>query len=109
MTALHNWSDSDIAILEGVYTLQCKARMNAIYYEHRLVQLKRQWLWTEIAIALVACASGVGALLANRSWGSGIWQSFALLTAAIAIIRPNYAPLKQIESCIRQQQSYHAI
>lgn len=104
-----NWVDADVALLKGVYTLQCKSRMNTIYYERRLGQLQRHSFWMEIAIALAASGSSVGALLqANKSWGPEIWQALALVAAVVAIIRPIYAPGKKIETFTRQQQGYHA-
>src|SRR4051812_35451872 len=104
-----NWVDADVALLNGVYTLQCKSRMNAIYYERRLGQLQRHSFWMEIAIALAASGSGVGALLqTNKPWGPEIWQALALVAAVVAIIRPIYAPGKKIEAFTRQQQGYHA-
>lgn len=106
---LYNWTDADVALLKEVYTLQCKSRMNAIYYERRLGQLQRHSFWMEIAIALAASGSGVGALLqTSRPWGPEIWQALALVAATVAIIRPIYAPGKKIETFTRQQQGYHA-
>jgi len=104
-----NWVDADVALLNGVYTLQCKSRMNAIYYERRLGQLQRHSFWMEIAIALAASGSGVGSLLQNNKlWGPEIWQTLALVAAVVAIIRPIYAPGKKIETFTRQQQGYLA-
>jgi hypothetical protein len=109
MIVLRNWTDADTALLQGVYILQCKSRMNAIYYERRLGRLQKHSFWMEVAIALAASGSGVGAALqTNKPWGPEIWQALALVAAFVAIIRPIYAPGKKIEIFTRQHQGYHA-
>lgn len=108
MAGAPRWPDADLALLAGVYDLQCTAKMNSFYYEQRLTQVQAISFWMEIAIAATASGSGLAALaLFQTGVGHWAWQGLALIAAAVSIVRPIYAPGKKIEMFARQQQGYH--
>ncbi len=104
-----DWSDADVALLADVYDLECKSRMNVLYYGQRLGRLQAISFWMELVIAATASGSGLAALaIVHTAPGQWLWQSLALTAAVVAIIRPIYAPGKKIETFTRQLHGYHA-
>jgi hypothetical protein len=103
------WTDADVALLGDTYDLECTSRMNVLYYEKRLGRLQLISFWMEVVIAATASGSGLAAVTLIKSEpGQWLWQGLALLAAAVAVIRPIYAPGKKIEAVTRQLQGYHA-
>src|SRR5262245_8244704 len=104
-----SWLDSDIALLNEVYSLTCVSRMNAIYYESRLGRIQNYSFWMEVITAATASGSGLAAVsFLQVGYGQWVWQVLALTAALVAVIRPIYAPGKKIEAFTRQHQGYHA-
>ena len=117
--AMPVWTDASQALLESVYDLLRTSRMNALYYGKRLQQLQMHSFCMELITAATASGSGLAAIatgggsetqtgLLNTETGQWLWQVLALTAAAVAVIRPIYAPGKKIELFTRQQQGYHA-
>jgi hypothetical protein len=104
MTA--SWTDADYGLLNEVYQFQCISRMNEIYYGRRLKEVQRLSFAMELVIAGTASGSGLASLSAASVWGQSIWQLLLYVAAAVAIVRPIYAPGKKIELLTRQQHGY---
>ena len=104
-----DWSDADMALLADVYDLECKSRMNVLYYGKRLGRLQAISFWMEVVIAATASGSGLAAIaLVKTQPGQWLWQTLALTAAVVSVIRPIYAPGKKIETLTRQLHGYHA-
>lgn len=101
------WTDADIGVLQATYELMCTSRMNSLYCERRLKAIQNVSFGMEVSIA--ATASGLASLAPfSTAIGHSIWQALAILAAAVAIIRPIYAPGKKIELLTRQQHGCHS-
>src|SRR6266853_5647480 len=91
------WTDADLGALKAIYELMCTSRMNSLYCERRLREIQRISFWMEVLIAATASGSGLASLNTfSTAIGHSIWQALALIAAAVAIIRPIYAPGKKI-------------
>jgi hypothetical protein len=97
------WTDANIDLLRHIYELQSKSLTNAYYYGRRLHVMQTIAFWMEVAIAATASGSGLASL---ASIASGVWQTLILIAAAVAIVRPIYAPGKKIEHLSRLVQGY---
>ncbi len=104
-----SWSSADIALLKETYELLCTSRMNVLYYEHRLGRVQTYSFWMEVVTAATASGSGLASLtLLATGPGIWIWQALAVVAAAVAVVRPIYAPGKRIESLTSQLHGYRA-
>jgi hypothetical protein len=105
------WTDADLTFLQESYELLCTSRMNAIYYAGRLARLQTHSFWMDLTTAIVASGSGLAAVIQSslpHEIGHSVWQALSLIAAAVAVIRPIYAPGKRIESLTRHKQGYEA-
>lgn len=87
------WTDANIDLLRHIYELQSKSLTNAYYYGRRLYVMQTIAFWMEVAIAATASGSGLASLATIAS--GYIWKTLILIAAAIAIVRPIYAPGKK--------------
>ena len=88
-----DWSYADMALLADVYELECKSRMNVLYYGKRLGRLQAISFGMEVVIAATASGSGLAAIaLVKTQPGQWLWQTLALTAAVVSVIRPHLCP-----------------
>ena len=93
--------------LNELCDLQCTSRMNTIYYERRLAQIRRYPFWMDVVVALAASGSGLASIIVvGYPIGVTLLRFLAVAAAIVAVVRPIYRPEAKMESFLRQAEFY---